>query len=46
DGHTPMTIIATLRGPTPLINTEKIMLRTFAESLRLGPVGGGQEPPH
>ncbi len=47
EGHEPMTIVATLRGPSDLVAGEKIMLRTFAESLRLGPVGGaGAASPH
>lgn len=46
EGHEPMTIVATLEGPTELVTTEQIMLRTFAESLRLGAVSSGAAPPH
>lgn len=46
EGHEPMTILATLCGPTAIVDGEKIMLRTFAESLRIGALGGGAGAPH
>lgn len=38
EGHPPMTIVATIEGPRAIVEGEKIMFRTFTESLRLGPV--------
>jgi hypothetical protein len=46
EGHAPMTVVATLRGPASVVDDEKIMLRTFAESMRLGPVGAPAGSPH
>ncbi len=48
EGHEPMTILVTLEGPQEVVADERMMFRTFASSLRLGPVSGasGGSAPH
>lgn len=36
-GHAPMTVIATMRGPTEIVTPEKVLFRAFAETIRLRP---------
>ena len=45
-GHAPMTVIASLRGPTATVTSEKVLFRAFAETIRLRPAQPNGNAPH
>ena len=45
-GHSPMTIIASMRGPTAIVAPEKVLFRAFAETIRLRPAQPTGNSPH